>query len=512
MGVQRAANPPELLVQADFFKVTHAGESLLGAVAAVLNLETTAGPLSIPLNAQVSVPPQALFSQDLLDLTVQAGNSLDTALLLSNLATTPCFTSWPNTKRPTRETPITPAASGNSQFLLTELRPSSANFRLRVFLRGDFSAPNERVRLFLNGEDRGFLTDNNRPDNTLDTAEVSIPPRFLNGSALSIGLENSNAVAFEPTFANYHGFELYQVDSVAWLELPATPAPLSGPQNSTSAPLRPTPRPLTQGLFAALRLGLSDPDQNNLVVPLRLTVVGTPLLAFERDTIDFGSLLRGAQASRSLQISNQGTDTLRLNVGSPSDPSFSSSTSSFSLAPGAEADLPLHFQPLVSGAFGAALVLAGADGSSRSLWLRGEALPSPDIQIGSPDTIRMTMLTGRDSSLNDGLPVYNNGDAELRYHFFNSAARLLVWDYALDEAAFLNNVSPLLASLAPSLSSELAQISSPAQLLARLNQADILLVPNLADPDPAVLGAMASPIRMFLERGGRVCFTRRSGG
>ncbi len=126
---------------------------------------------------------------------------------------------------------------------------------------------------------------------------------------------------------------------------------------------------------------------------LALSVLKSASIQFALHQIDFGTVEVGLSKDTVVEVSNSGTDTLRVANLRPANTSFTVNPNSFTLAPGAKTSVTISFRPLAGGAQTATMrplsntlpdtVLLNGNGKSANAKLRFESLL---VDLGTTDT------------------------------------------------------------------------------------------------------------------------------
>lgn len=102
--------------------------------------------------------------------------------------------------------------------------------------------------------------------------------------------------------------------------------------------------------------------------------------------VNFGDVPVGTRASRTVTITNAGTATLVVTSVVPSDPSFSVSRGSFSIAAGQSDTILIHFSPPIVGPIGAQMQFTcNVPGSPMAINVSGTGTSAASISIISPN-------------------------------------------------------------------------------------------------------------------------------
>lgn len=159
----------------------------------------------------------------------------------------------------------------------------------------------------------------------------------------------------------------------------------------------------------------NDPLRPVLLVPVELTVIGTPSISLSRTTATFPSLFTGAQATPiSMTVTNNGTEVLAVSS-LAADPPFSVDvTQPFTLAPGAQKTLNLGFNSPATGTFQGKLRISSnaANLPSAEVSLSGTATPAPQA---AADASSFTVNLSGSSSASRSLTLSNPGGAALQW-------------------------------------------------------------------------------------------------
>jgi hypothetical protein len=151
----------------------------------------------------------------------------------------------------------------------------------------------------------------------------------------------------------------------------------------------------------------NDPDGSPADLSATLHVTGAPDIAASPGSLAFGQVFVGAHPTRTLTVSNPGTDALNVNVVS-SDPTLATDVASFSLVPHAARNLIVTYSPTVPALLNATLTLQSNDPDTPNLAVpvTGEGVPAPAFSV-SPEQFDVTLLTNTATSQN--LRVSNTG-------------------------------------------------------------------------------------------------------
>ena len=184
----------------------------------------------------------------------------------------------------------------------------------------------------------------------------------------------------------------------------------------------------TNGMFGgtydgALRIASNDPDETVKLVPTHLTAVGTPHIAAQPASLDYGSLYVGLTADRNMVLRNVGSDVLTI-----SGLSFSNGDWSLVGAPalpatlGQNGTLPLTVRWTPSGACapctGNLLVASNdPDAATLAVALAGIGVVPPEIGV-TPAALKAALATTLGPSAlttTKKLVIANTGGSDLNW-------------------------------------------------------------------------------------------------
>jgi hypothetical protein len=194
---------------------------------------------------------------------------------------------------------------------------------------------------------------------------------------------------------------------------------------------------------ASINFDSNDPDDSPSVDATLEVSAGPAAIALEPDSLDFGSLLVGDDATETFTISNTGGEPLEVSsVGFPTDafsPVDSADTGPFTIPFEGSRDIEVRFEPGTPDVFtGDIVVESNADNDpSATVFVEGEGLAAPDLAF-SPDSLKTTLAPGETEDLT--LSVSNEGPTEstLEYTFPDFAASALLAKPGVER----NNTSP----------------------------------------------------------------------
>ncbi len=170
---------------------------------------------------------------------------------------------------------------------------------------------------------------------------------------------------------------------------------------------------LLGGAYATeLNMLTNDPSNPELLVSARLSVSGLPTIALSDTLLDFGEVAAWSAVSKTLTVTNDGTDSLKvLSVEARGD-GFSASHVPFTLWVGETKDIEVGFSPESVGARSGTLFVRSdaVDQPEAAVHLVGTAVPPPDVLV-APVALEASVPLGLRDTL--ALSVGNVGVSDL---------------------------------------------------------------------------------------------------
>ena len=154
----------------------------------------------------------------------------------------------------------------------------------------------------------------------------------------------------------------------------------------------------------------NDPKANTLEIPLEITITGEPKIVLNQKTLHFGKVWIGKEKTLGLEISNQGSDLLKVSQIATANKDFTSSPSSLNLDPETKSVVQIKVKPNTRGIIKEKLILYSNDPKSPSFVVNItlEAIMPPSLSF-NPTQISKTME--RDKKATDNIILTNKGDA-----------------------------------------------------------------------------------------------------
>ena len=154
----------------------------------------------------------------------------------------------------------------------------------------------------------------------------------------------------------------------------------------------------------------NDPKANTLEIPVEVTITGEPKIVLNQKTLDFGKVWVGKEKTLGLEISNQGTDLLKVSQIATANKDFTSSPSSLNLDPETKSVVQIKAKPDTRGIIKEKLTVSSNDPKSPSIVVNItlEAIMPPSLSF-NPTQISKTME--QDKKATDSITLSNQGDA-----------------------------------------------------------------------------------------------------
>jgi len=195
-----------------------------------------------------------------------------------------------------------------------------------VTVNGDFDADFEFATIVVEGETIGTISD--EPDNIPNGTDITASFTVSREQALQwtedgvVNVEVVNEFSVDVFGGNNtHRVEIrYRRNTISFSD--DASGELS-PGSSTTIPLTIRTAGLLGGLYTSyVTFETGDPERLLDSIPIKLTVIGRPVLVVEPATVDFGEVFIGFPQSRQLYLSNPGTDVVIFDEAALSDVSF----------------------------------------------------------------------------------------------------------------------------------------------------------------------------------------------
>lgn len=258
-----------------------------------------------------------------------------------------------------------------------------------------------QVILYPTGELRYQYLDMVAPVNSATTG--------IQNDTKTIGLN----VAFNTNWV-HNGLAVRLIPLRQWLSVsPASGRILAGQSQTVAVNF--DAATLTGGTYTAnIHVLSNDPDGSPLILPATLHVTGAPDIAVNPTSFDFGEVFAGAILTRTLTISNPGTDNLDVTALVSGDPTVTTDFVPLTLPPRGAQNVTVRWQPPAPMALSASLEILSNDPDTPTLLvpLAGQAVPAPNVSV-APTAFSETLLTN--TAVTRNLRVTNGGGSNYAF-------------------------------------------------------------------------------------------------
>lgn len=176
------------------------------------------------------------------------------------------------------------------------------------------------------------------------------------------------------------------------------------------------------GIFdGTIRIDSNDPNQSPTLLAAQLHVIGAPDIALSPDPVDFETFFVGANPTRTLVVTNPGTDALVVSDVVSSDSDVTPDATSFTLNPHQSRNVVLTFAPAAPRTLSGTVTVQSNDPDTPSLSVNmtGAATPAPVVLV-SPESFDVTLLSNTATA--QTLRLTNTGGSN---YTFTAAAEIL---------------------------------------------------------------------------------------
>jgi len=191
-------------------------------------------------------------------------------------------------------------------------------------------------------------------------ARIAVEPSSLDFGSVSVGQSAQRTLTVRNASSAAVSISAINSNLPVFSVLGETAFPLAaGTSKTVSVQFLPTTGGQQQ---ARLTIVSDDTAAPTLSVPLVGTGLGTPRIAAEPLSFDFGSISLGQSAQHTLTVRNSGTAELSVSKLTSSEPAFSTSGDrAFQLAPGAASGITITFRPSAVGQTQGSLSISSND-------------------------------------------------------------------------------------------------------------------------------------------------------
>lgn len=248
----------------------------------------------------------------------------------------------------------------------------------------------------------------------------------------------------------------------------------------------------------------NDPTHSSYYIPYHITITGSSLMALSDTCLHFADVFQNISSYDTLQISNNGCDTLVIsNIISSAGVFIPDTAGPVLIPPFTQYSLPVQFLSAVPGTFSGQLTIFNND-QDTNICMTGTALGAPVAEV-QPDTLFVTMNCT--DSTTQYLTLYNTGLSDLEINIeglSQDTLNLLMCTYGVDMAGeylvMMNAINSRFQRY------HLTQFTgtSAAGFSAALSGIDVVIFPEMENGTGTHYTSWATAINNFVSGGGRV--------
>ena len=154
----------------------------------------------------------------------------------------------------------------------------------------------------------------------------------------------------------------------------------------------------------------NDPKAKSLELPVHVKIIGEPKIVLSQKSINFGKVWIGNEKTMALEISNQGTDLLKVTKIGANNSQISSTPSSLNLEPDTKSIVQIKVKPSSKGILRDNIIISSNDPKAPSIQvtITVEAILPPALTFNPVQISKTLEQNKRDS---DAILIRNLGDA-----------------------------------------------------------------------------------------------------
>lgn len=446
-------------------------------------------------------------------VSILAGETLDTFAVITNGGAGDLYY---GTENPIQNSEQTSEISFSNPPALSTVHNFAAagnvnELNLTVTLNGDFDNTFEFATLFVEGEEIEMIDDGDVTNGNDIIAEYTFDdPAQIAGWLADNNLEVTvtNSLDVDP---GQGGDETHTVtlgiEGVSFL----TVSPLTdiiAPAGSANLDFNfQTAGMLGGDYFYDLPIQTGDPAQPLVDYPVKLTVIGQPLINVLPAPLAFGEHFTGYPATDSLCIYNPGTDTLHVTTVVSDSPEFVLDELAYSIAPLDSLKTAVFFPAVAAGVFTGTVTLQSNAGDV-VVNVSGTVI-DPPISNVTPTDICVTLEEGETSLQN--IIIQNTGNGDLLWSISENSGsgnpvEILAWTYGVDiDQEYPSTIEALDLGF-PNYNLSETATTLPLVLAEELEGKGLLLLPESEFGLSTIFINCASVIQEFVAEGGGVIF------
>ena len=261
------------------------------------------------------------------------------------------------------------------------------------------------------------------------------------------------------------------------------------------------------GVYASeLVIHSNDIHTPIITVPCTLTVIGTPSIASQTTSINFGSQNNNVASYDSVQVYNDGCGNLLISSITTSNSAYSYVSYGDTVTPGDSTWIVYKFLPTVSGAYAATSTIV-SNAANYTVYLSGNSTLAPDITV-TPNPLNITIPNCNDSVIVN-LQIQNSGGGTLTATVNSSAdsAHIIVLNYGCYSSRKNNMINSFGQNFTKYDYMEFSTVSA-ANLQNSINSfnANVIVIPDISASFVSNYSSLATVLQNFATNGGTVIF------
>ena len=167
---------------------------------------------------------------------------------------------------------------------------------------------------------------------------------------------------------------------------------------------------------ASIPVASNDLANPVVLVPCSLTITGDPIIALSDSCVNFGQTMQYLPVTQTLNVINNGCDTLMISSISSNSPDFTITAPFTYLVPGASGAVTVRFQSSTVGTFSGLISILNNDVDT-TVCLNAVTYPAPDVNA-TPNAVN-TNLPACGATTTQTFNVENQGGTNLTYSVSN---------------------------------------------------------------------------------------------
>ena len=296
-----------------------------------------------------------------------------------------------------------------------------------------------------------------------------------------------------------------------WIILTAAPDTLTR-KDSALVSVRFETHGLRAGNYLSLlQLFSNDVNKPKQYIRCNFKINGSPGISLSDSFITYDTCMQYADIADTVIITNTGCDSLKVSGLNFRSAHFKAQPSTFTILPGENQQLIIHFNPQQSGTFRDTLRVISNAGIVK-IKLKGTAILPSSAHV-SPDSVKLNMMC--EDSILLKIRIKNTDHSPLILGIDGKGATDLIHMLALTYGAdyfqeYTNTITAINTYFTGYRLSEL-NTTSAYRLDSALQYNEVLLIPEQESGNPTVFSSFSPMLQAFVNRGGTVIFCGSNG-